>query len=103
MLRGHRALSRASSMTLVKQVAGAVIACSLLVFGALLAAGGSKTGLILAIAIAIGPLLVYWSFRRPLLVPFGLYAFLVPFNDLIQLQQFGTLAKLLGALCHRSK
>ncbi|MBV8172592.1 MAG: O-antigen ligase family protein [Candidatus Eremiobacteraeota bacterium] len=65
---------------------------------AFLLAGGSKTGTVLAIALAASPLLIYLSIQRPLIFPFGLYAVLVPFNHLIFLHGFGTLTKLAGIL-----
>ena len=57
---------------------------------------GTKMGLVLAVLIATAPITVVLGLIRPMWCPFALYAFLVPFNQLVLVGTLGTLAKMLG-------
>jgi O-antigen ligase len=76
----------------------AIAAMALMALAALLLASGSKSGAVLALALAAAPLLLYLAISRPFIFPFGLYAVLVPFNHLIVISGLGTLTKFAGIL-----
>lgn len=57
---------------------------------------GTKTGAALATITTAGPVLVYAAIIAPLAFPFGLYAILTPFDNLLNFTQFGTLTRLVG-------
>lgn len=57
---------------------------------------GTKTGFVLALLSIGGPIFLYFAIVAPLVVPFGLYVALVPFDNLLSLSGFGTLTKVLG-------
>lgn len=57
---------------------------------------GTKTGFALALISIAGPIFIYLAALAPLLVPFGLYVLLVPFDNLLSVGGFGTLTKMLG-------
>jgi exopolysaccharide production protein ExoQ len=60
---------------------------------------GTKTGMILALSAVLGPVVVVLAITSPVLFPFGLYAFLTPFDALLSLSSGsgGTLTAVLGA------
>ncbi|MBV8720842.1 MAG: O-antigen ligase family protein, partial [Candidatus Eremiobacteraeota bacterium] len=62
------------------------------------ALSGTKTGFILAILAIFGPAFAYFAIVAPLVLPFGLYVGLVPFDNLLSVSAFGTLTKFLGAV-----
>jgi O-antigen ligase len=59
--------------------------------------GDLRLAAIFASVVAAPPLILL-ALNRPYIVPYGLYAALVPFDDLLRLGPGGTLTKLLGAL-----
>lgn len=58
------------------------------------ALSGTKTGFVLAIIAILGPALLYGALRAPIVFPFGLYLLLIPFNNLLTLDAFGTVTKM---------
>jgi hypothetical protein len=86
---------------------GLVVAAAYFATGALAAAmfvgaphlplSGSPLGLMLAIAIAIAPVGLALAVTRPLIVPFALWAALVPFDNLLVIGGIGRIGKPLGA------
>ncbi|HTU70961.1 MAG TPA: O-antigen ligase family protein [Candidatus Baltobacteraceae bacterium] len=79
------------------QIAGAGI--SLLAVFAMLgitALSGTKTGVALALAAALGPLAAYAAICRPFVFPYALFVVLVPFDNLLALDAFGTLTRLIA-------
>ena len=76
----------------------AIAAVGLMAIAAMLLASGSKSGAVLALALAGAPELLYLAIRRPFIFPFGLYAVLVPFNHIIVISGLGTLTKFAGIL-----
>jgi O-antigen ligase len=76
----------------------AMAAVGLMAIAAMLLASGSKSGAVLALALAGAPVLLYLAIRRPFIFPFGLYAVLVPFNHIIVISGLGTLTKFAGIL-----
>ncbi|MBV8750596.1 MAG: hypothetical protein JO103_12880, partial [Candidatus Eremiobacteraeota bacterium] len=67
--------------------------------GLAVAVGSGDLRLAFAFAgvIALPPALLF-ALNRPYIVPYGLYAALVPFDDLLRIGPGGTLTKLLGGL-----
>jgi putative inorganic carbon (hco3(-)) transporter len=63
---------------------------------ALTALAGTKTGFVLAVSAIGGPVLIYLSIVAPLIFPFGAYVALIPFNNILNIDAFGTLTKALG-------
>lgn len=59
---------------------------------------GSSMVTIGSVALLLAPAALYVALRWPLEVLFGLYALLVPFDNLLSTGSFGTLTKLLGML-----
>lgn len=57
---------------------------------------GTKTGVVLTIAAIAGPVLCYVAIVAPIILPFGLYVGLIPFDNILDFSAFGTLTKLLG-------
>jgi putative inorganic carbon (hco3(-)) transporter len=57
---------------------------------------GTKTGTALALAAIGGPIFAYLAVVAPIVFPFGLFVVLVPFNNLLDINAFGTLTKILG-------
>jgi len=86
-----------SKWVAIKIAAFSGIMLALLIEAASTAARATKTGVVLALALGVSPLAVYYSIKRPLLFPFGLYVISIPFG-FMQLPQFGTLSKLTGIL-----
>jgi hypothetical protein len=70
----------------------ATIACAYLV------ASGRKGYEILALCVAAAPVLAYLILARPYLMPYGIYVFLIPFDNLLGVGTFGTATRALGAL-----
>ena len=60
------------------------------------ALGGTKMGIALALLAACGPIAAYAALTAPIVFPFSLYLLLVPFDNLLAIESFGTLTKLLG-------
>ncbi len=63
--------------------------------GAIMLAG-TKTGIALALLAVLGPICGYLALTQPLVMPFGLFLLLVPFDNLLALSTFGTLTKLIA-------
>ncbi len=57
---------------------------------------GTKTGLALALGTTIGPILLYVAVTAPLVFPFGLYAMLTPFDNILDFSSFGTITRIVG-------
>ncbi|HEY1975360.1 MAG TPA: O-antigen ligase family protein [Candidatus Baltobacteraceae bacterium] len=60
------------------------------------ALAGTKTGFVLALMAIGGPIIFYLIVVAPLIFPFGVYVGLVPFDNLLSINAFGTLTKVLG-------
>jgi hypothetical protein len=58
--------------------------------------GGGMLRAAFIVLLILAPVAVYVAAKWPLVFPFAAYVFLVPLNDLLGWQQFGTLNKLLG-------
>jgi peptidoglycan/LPS O-acetylase OafA/YrhL len=58
---------------------------------------GSKKYMAFAFVIVSLPVCIWVAALRPLVFPFAAYVFLVPFENLIDISSFGTLAKLVAA------
>jgi hypothetical protein len=61
------------------------------------ALAGTKTGLALSMLCTLGPALLYAALTSPILFPFGLYAGLTPFDNMLDIPSFGTVTRMLGA------
>lgn len=59
---------------------------------------GTKTGFALALVSIAGPIFLYFAISAPLIIPFGIYILLVPFDNLTTVSGFGTLTKILGLI-----
>lgn len=57
---------------------------------------GSKVGVILAAIAIFGPALFYGALTAPVAFPLALYIILIPFDNLLELNEFGTLTRLLA-------
>lgn len=75
-----------------------IAACALALIAAPLLIGGSQTKIALALMILLAPLAIYLALKRPILFPYSLYAFLIPFDNLLTVSTFGTATRLLGLL-----
>jgi len=60
---------------------------------------GTKTGVALALAASIGPLGAYAAICAPLVFPFTLFVVLVPFDNLLSTDAFGTITRMLAIAC----
>jgi O-antigen ligase len=60
---------------------------------------GTKTGVVLALMAALGPLGAYAAIVAPLVFPFSLFVVLVPFDNLLAMNAFGTATRLLAMAC----
>src|SRR5438309_11585315 len=60
------------------------------------ALSGTKTGVVLAGIAIFGPALLYGALSSPIAFPFALYVFLIPFNNLLSLDAFGTITRLVA-------
>jgi O-antigen ligase len=76
-----------------------IVAAGLLAAYAAIVLAGTKTGVALAVLAVAGPITAYAALTQPLVFPFSLYVLLVPFDNLLDFSSFGTLTKLLGAMC----
>jgi hypothetical protein len=74
-----------------------VLAAAMFVGAPYLPFSGSAIGVTLAIAIAIAPVVLALAIARPLIVPFALWAALVPFDNLLVIAGIGKIGKPLGA------
>lgn len=61
------------------------------------ALAGTKTGMGLALALTLGPALLYAAIIAPTAFPFSPYIVLVPLSEVLTLPEFGTIGRLLGA------
>lgn len=82
----------------VRATALLIVLCLATAWGAV-ALAGTKTGVVLALICALGPVAVYGAITAPMLFPFALFLVLVPFDNLLSLPSFGTLTKLIGLMC----
>ncbi len=78
------------------RVTAFIIVLFLLCAWGAIALGGTKTGIALALLAAFGPIALYAAFTAPIVFPFTLYLVLVPFDNLLTIDAFGTMTKLLG-------
>ncbi|MGC1381253.1 MAG: O-antigen ligase family protein [Candidatus Baltobacteraceae bacterium] len=86
-----RALAPAlAAALLAATAASAAVALTLL--------AGTKSGIALATIAVGGPAFAYLAIVAPAIFPFGSYAALVPFDNLLDVAAFGTLTKILGIL-----
>lgn len=98
---GRGSFLRRFSLPRIK-VPPAVLTWAVMIALALVAAcgaimySGTRFGVALALVAGIGPLALVCALRAPLLLPFGIFVLLVPFDNLLALKSFGTLTKLLG-------
>jgi O-antigen ligase len=82
-----------------------VVTAAMLALGAVAALGitvlaGTKTGVALALAAALGPVAAYCAICTPMVFPFTLYVMLVPFDNLLATSAtFGTLTRLFAMVC----
>lgn len=77
-------------------IAAAIASAGIIASVAITALSGTKTGTVLAAAAVGGPVLMYLAIVAPLVFPFGVYAALIPFNNLLNIDAFGTLTKAVG-------
>jgi O-antigen ligase len=89
--------------TLTPRMPG-MVTLGMLAVGVLAAIGiislsGTKTGVALALMATIGPLGAYAAIVAPLVFPFTLFVLLVPFDNLLAMDAFGTLTRLLAIAC----
>ena len=78
-------------------VAGAAILASGAIAAlAITQLAGTKTGIALALIAIGGPVMIYAAIVAPLIFPFLLYVFAIPFDNILDLTSFGTLTKLLA-------
>ena len=75
-----------------------VSVCALLAAYALVQMAGTKTGTAIALLATVGPAAVYAALVAPVAFPFSAYLALTPFDNILDLGQFGTLTRLLGIL-----
>jgi O-antigen ligase len=95
------AVSRPSSRLAALRTPQVMVSVGMIVLAVLAALGaialaGTKTGLALAILAVAGPIALYASLVAPSLFPFMLYLVLVPFGNLLNLDSYGTVTKLLA-------
>lgn len=64
--------------------------------GGAIALAGTKTGTVLALLAVVGPLAFYSTLFSPFAFPFTLFALLVPFDNLLSIEAFGTATRLLA-------
>lgn len=75
----------------------AIMLCvGLLAAYAVIALAGTKTGMALALLCVAGPVALYAAIFWPQVFPFGLFVFLVPFDNLLVVSSLGTLTKFLA-------
>lgn len=77
--------------------AACLVACGIVAAGSISALGGTKTGPVLALAATIGLPLLYLAIIDPIAFPLGVYALLVPLNEVLPLPAVGSVGRLLGA------
>lgn len=73
-----------------------VAMCGLIAAYASVQLSGTKTGTALSLLTTVGPALLYAALTVPLAFPFGAYAVLAPFDNILNMPEFGTLTRLLG-------
>jgi O-antigen ligase len=73
-----------------------VALCGLIAAYASVQLSGTKTGAALSLITTVGPALLWAAIAAPLAFPFGVYAILTPFDNILAMPEFGTLTKLLG-------
>lgn len=81
------------SQTRILFVLGAV--CAMLLCGYLVATG-RRSYEAMALVVATAPVLAWIGLARPYVMPYGLYAALIPFDNLLAVGHMGTATKLLG-------
>jgi hypothetical protein len=94
LLRGNAGRRR---LVTLAYVATGALAAAMLVGAPHLPLSGSVTGLVAVIALAIAPVAGALAIERPLVIPFALWAALVPFDNLLTVAGIGKIAKPLGA------
>lgn len=78
-------------------IAAAVIASAGTIAAyASVALSGTKVGVVLAAIAIFGPALFYGALTSPVAFPLALYIILIPFDNLLELNAFGTVTKLLA-------
>ena len=79
--------------------AGAICgAAAILTMLAYEVAHGTRSAFALGLAVSLFIPLCYVAIERPLVFPFGLYALLIPLDDILSLGKIGTINKLIGIL-----
>jgi O-antigen ligase len=79
-----------------QQTGLAILVIVIGLLGALVLASGTLLHAAVLAAILAAPFVIYLASLRPLLLPFGLYIVLVPFDNLLSTGTFGTVTKILG-------
>jgi O-antigen ligase len=77
---------------------GAILWLVLLVIGSHMLIGGTKRDVVMGVVLGILPLLLYLGAVNPAIFPVSFFFALIPFDNILRIQSFGTLTKLLG-LC----
>lgn len=90
----------AESFALLRTPLVVAFALTCIVFAGTMYAATSSypMGLLVAVGIALLPVLAALTWTHPLIFPYGAYAMLVPFDLLLSIPQLGTLARLCGAV-----
>lgn len=73
-----------------------IAACGALAAYASVQLSGTKTGAAISLLATAGPALLWAAIIAPLAFPFGAYAILTPFDNILTMPEFGTLTRLLG-------
>ncbi|HET7815201.1 MAG TPA: O-antigen ligase family protein [Candidatus Baltobacteraceae bacterium] len=74
-----------------------IVGCAIVAAYAAVALSGTKTGAVLGLVTTVGPALLYGAIVAPMVFPFSAYAVLTPFDSILDMNEFGTLTRLLGA------
>lgn len=77
--------------------AACLVACGVVAAAAISALGGTKTGAVLALGATIGLPLLYAAIVDPIAFPLGVYALVVPLDEILPLPAVGSIGRVLGA------
>lgn len=80
------------------KILGVIAGCMVLGLLAFVVAHGTHKTFAIGVAVALAIPLCYLALQRPMLFPFGVYAALVPFNDILSFGHLGTINGILGML-----
>lgn len=92
-----RAGQRRGRLVALAYFATGALAAAMLVGAPHLPLSGSPMGLVMVVVLALAPVGAALAIERPLVVPFALWAALVPFDNLLTVAGIGKIAKPLGA------